>query len=77
MKLYHLMGQTNIQSLLVIYNQLDLSKFFDGIIKDKKIKFNFNLINRFIIFNRILFQESEMNPQERLAGYYEKPHFDY
>lgn len=63
--------------LQFIYDQLDLSKFFNDITAKRKIKFDCNLINRFLVYGRILDPCSKYGTWDHLDNYFEKPDIDY
>lgn len=60
-----------------IYSKLNIKKFFDELLEDKKIQFNPNDITRFITFDRVLDPKSKYAALGSLANFYEQPKFDY
>jgi len=60
-----------------LYYQLEIDKFFNNIIKDRKITFNSDLVNRFMTYSRILDPDSKLGSYEKLNTFYEEPEFDY
>lgn len=60
-----------------IYKKLHLNQFFNSIISDSKITFDCDLINRFLVYARILDPCSKYGTFDKLDTYYEKPNFPY
>lgn len=60
-----------------LYSDLKLRDFFDEIIKDKKITFSPDLVNRFLVYARVLEPDSKLGTYDNLATYYEQPEFNY
>lgn len=60
-----------------IYQQLDISGFFKSVEADKKITFDSNLINRFLVISRILWPDSKLGMWEHKNQFYEQPSFEY
>jgi hypothetical protein len=60
-----------------LYYQLEVDKFFSHIIKDRKISFNPDLVNRFMTYSRILSPDSKLGSYEKLDTFYEEPVFNY
>lgn len=60
-----------------IYHQLNMSKFFDSVTKDRKMTFDCNTINRFLTVARILDPRSKYGTADHLDFYFENPDFDY
>lgn len=60
-----------------IYNDLKIKSFFDKITADTKIKFDPNLVNRFLTVARIISPDSKLGTSQNLNYFYEKPEFDY
>ena len=60
-----------------IYHELKLGEFFAGISDDRKVTFDLNTVNRFLVFARILDPMSKLGTFDRLDTYYEKPSFGY
>ena len=63
--------------LQYIYNQLDIKSFFQKVTEESKIKFDADLVNRFITFARILDPDSKLGSFQNLSKYYEQPSFEY
>ena len=60
-----------------IYHDLKIKSFFDKITADTKIKFDPNLVNRFLTVARIISPDSKLGTSQNLDYFYEKPEFDY
>ena len=61
-----------------IYQDLRLNDFFSGILKEKKITFPCNDINRFLTYGRILDPDSKWGTYDRIDTYYGlENNFDY
>ena len=60
-----------------IYHDLKIKSFFDKITADTKIKFDPNLVNRFLTVARIISPDSKLGTSQNLNHFYEKPEFDY
>lgn len=60
-----------------IYSQLELSKFFDKISKERKYEFDCNLINRILTVSRIMNPASKLATIRDLGRYYENPDINY
>ncbi len=60
-----------------IYHDLALDSFFEKVSADLKIKFDPNLVNRFLTYARILEPDSKLGTYDHLDRYFEKPDFEY
>lgn len=60
-----------------LYKELGLNEFFNNLNKDYKATYNFNDINRFLTFARILDPSSKLKTVNNKGYYYEEPDFDY
>lgn len=60
-----------------IYHELEIHSFFKNVTSDMKIEFDPNLVNRFMIYSRILNPDSKLGAHQNLSLYYEQPYFDY
>jgi transposase len=60
-----------------IYCDLRLKEFFKNAQEDSKATYDFNTVNRFLTFARILDPMSKLGTFDRLDSYYEKPSFGY
>lgn len=60
-----------------IYHELEIHSFFKNVTSDMKIEFDPNLVNRFMIYSRILNPDSKLGAHQNLSLYYEQPAFDY
>ena len=60
-----------------IYQALELKKYFKEITEHRKMTFNCNTINRFLVYGRILDPRSKLGTFDRLDTYYENPDFEY
>lgn len=60
-----------------IYDQLKIKDFLNSITSDTKIKYDANLINRFLTFSRILDPRSKLGIYDHLHIYYEQPDYEY
>ena len=60
-----------------LYHQLAVGSFFKEVTADSRITFDPNLVNRFLIYDRILYPGSKLNSLRHLNRYYEQPSFDY
>jgi len=60
-----------------IYHDLKIKDFWGEVQKHYKVTFNFNDINRFLTFARILDPRSKLGTFDRLDFYYERPSFGY
>ena len=60
-----------------IYHDLAISSFFKKVTADSKITYEPDLINRFLIYARILEPDSKLGTYDRLHKYYELPEFNY
>ncbi len=60
-----------------IYQKLELKKFFDNLISNRKVSFDCNEVNRFLTYARILDPRSKQGTFDHLDTYFEKPSFDY
>lgn len=60
-----------------LYSQLELRSFFADVTKTSRITFDPDLVNRFLIFDRILHPDSKLGTSEHLNRYYEQPDFQY
>ena len=60
-----------------IYHELEIHSFFKNVTSDMKIEFDPNLVNRFMIYSRILNPDSKLGAHQNLSLYYEQPDFDY
>lgn len=71
------MLNTGYLYLQSIYQELNLSKFFDTIVETDKDTFDWNEINRFMTFERILRPASMRSTQLSFDNYYERPDIEY
>ena len=60
-----------------IYHDLKIGAFFKNIIKDTRIQFDPNLVNRFLTYSRILNPHSKLGTHQNLVSFYEQPTFGY
>jgi transposase len=60
-----------------IYCDLKIKAFFKNVQDASKATFDFNTVNRFLTFARILDPLSKLGTFDRLDAYYEKPSFSY
>lgn len=60
-----------------IYYDLDISSFLSDAVKNSKITYDPNLINRFLVISRILNPDSKLGTLQKTYSYYEKPEFSY
>lgn len=60
-----------------IYHDLKIGALFKNIIKDTRIQFDPNLVNRFLTYSRILNPDSKLGTHQNLASFYEQPTFGY
>jgi len=60
-----------------IYHELKLGSFFMEAGGKTRATFDFNTINRFLTFARVLDPASKLDTSEKLDTYYERPSFDY
>lgn len=60
-----------------LYHRLAVGSFFKEVTADSGITFDPNLVNRFLIYDRILYPGSKLNSLRHLNRYYEQPSFDY
>ena len=60
-----------------IYHDLKVGAFFKNIIKDTRIQFDPNLVNRFLTYSRILNPDSKLGTHQNLVSFYEQPTFGY
>jgi transposase len=60
-----------------IYHDLRLKDFFENVQEGSKATYDFNTVNRFLTFARILDPMSKLGTFDRLDTYYEKPSFGY
>lgn len=60
-----------------IYNDLEIRSFFKDITSGSKITFDPDIVNRFLIYARILEPDSKLGTYDNLHAYYEKPSFEY
>ena len=60
-----------------IYHDLKIGAFFKNIIKDTRIQFDPNLVNRFLTYSRILNPDSKLGTHQNLVSFYEQPTFGY
>lgn len=63
--------------LQCVYQELDLKKWFGDISKGTRIKYDPDLINRFLTFARVLDPKSKYSTFDDLDTYYENPDFSY
>ena len=63
--------------LQYIYNMLELDGFFRNLQEKSKAKYDFNSVNRFLTFGRILDPHSKYGTYDRLNTYYENPQIEY
>lgn len=60
-----------------IYSRLNIKELLNSISKNRKITYNINDINRFLIFDRILEPHSKLATVNNLHTYYENPQFSH
>lgn len=60
-----------------LYHQLEIGKFFNAAMNDRKITFDPDLVNRFMTYSRILDPDSKLGSFEKLHNFYEEPDFSY
>ena len=60
-----------------IYNDLDLNQFFTELHDSTKATYDFNEVNRFLTFARIIDPSSKLRMVNNKDYYYEEPDFDY
>ena len=60
-----------------VYSDLKLHDFFTGIKHGSRATFDFDTINRFLTYARILDPDSKLGTFDKLETYYEKPSFGY
>lgn len=60
-----------------VYHDLQIASFFKNITSNSKIEFDPNLINRFLIFSRILAPDSKLGSFNHMHYFYENPTFKY
>ncbi|MBR0378417.1 MAG: transposase [Lachnospiraceae bacterium] len=60
-----------------IYHDLQIHSFFQNAMRDRKIEFDPNLVNRFLTYARILHPGSKLDTHRHLDRYYEQPQFNY
>lgn len=60
-----------------IYKDLDIKSFFKQALKDSKVKFDCDEINRFLTFDRILDPRSKLGTFNNLHNYFERPDISY
>jgi hypothetical protein len=60
-----------------IYNDLRIDSFFKKTTGNSKIKFNADMINRFLTYDRILSPGSKLHSCNELSKYYETPIFTH
>ena len=60
-----------------IYRELDVKTFFKGITEDSRISFNPDLVNRFLVYDRILDPGSKLHTFHHKEWYYEEPDLKY
>lgn len=60
-----------------IYHDLEIGDFLNKIVSSRKIKYDANLINRFLTFSRILDPRSKLGIYDHLHTYFEQPHYLY
>lgn len=60
-----------------IYSDLKLDDFFRDATANRKIKYDCNLISRFLTFSRILYPASKLSTYRHLHYFYEQPHYEY
>lgn len=63
--------------LQTIYQKLKLDSFFAEATSETKVTFDCAMINRFLIYARILDPKSKLGTFDDLGIYYEKPQFEY
>ena len=61
----------------LIYDKLKIADFFKQITRKRKITYDCNLINRFLVYGRILDPRSKYGTWDHLDSYFEKPDIDY
>ena len=60
-----------------IYHDHKIGAFIKNIIKDTRIQFDPNLVNRFLTYSRILNPDSKLGTHQNLVSFYEQPTFGY
>lgn len=60
-----------------IYRELDVKTFFKNITEDSRISFNPDLVNRFLVYDRILDPGSKLHTFHHKEWYYEEPDLKY
>jgi len=60
-----------------IYRQLKVDEFFKNACDDKKITFDADRVNRFLVYDRILRPGSKLHSCQSKDWYYENPDFEY
>lgn len=60
-----------------IYHDLHIKEFFHTVQAKHKATFDYNIVNRFLTFGRILDPRSKLGTFDRLDTYYEQPDFGY
>ena len=56
-----------------LYHQLAVGSFFKEVTADSRITFDPDLVNRFLVYDRILYPGSKLNSLKHLNRYYEQP----
>ena len=70
---YNSSGVTSPARLCIVspfYHDLKIGAFFKNIIKDTRIQFDPNLVNRFLTYSRILNPDSKLGTHQNLVGFY-------
>jgi len=60
-----------------IYQDLRIGDFLKTVQDESKATYNFNLVNRFLTYGRILDPRSKLGTFDRLDTFYEQPSFEY
>jgi len=60
-----------------LYHELNISSFYEEVTKDLKITYDPNLINRFLVCDRILNPRSKLNTYRHLERFFEEPEIEY
>lgn len=60
-----------------IYRQLDVKSFFRNVTENSRISFNPDLVNRFLVYDRILDPGSKLHTFHHKEWYYEEPDLKY
>lgn len=60
-----------------LYRKLEIKKFLQEKAKERKFTFSPDLVNRFLIYARILDPDSKLGSLEKMNAFFEEPDFDY